>query len=166
MISRVMISRVMIFCAMISCSMICRATIYCTMISCSMISCDMIYRALISSCAMSSVPWFLIPCLVPDFGCPSPSHTSARFLACPVVPLSRDNEGTSVPLSQKVALSVPLETLEYSQTWWVCHTVNVNLILHMILEIPQQNSPHSCGCTKHKTLWSIGCHRLVLFLFY
>ena len=31
-----------------------------------------------------------------------------RFLACPVVPLSRDNEGTSVPLSRKVALSRPV----------------------------------------------------------
>ena len=29
-------------------------------------------------------------------------------LACPVVPLSRDNDGTSVPLSRKVALSRPV----------------------------------------------------------
>ena len=45
---------------------------------------------------------------VPNFGCPGPSRPLARFLACPVVPLSRDNEGTSVPLSQKVALSRPV----------------------------------------------------------
>ena len=45
---------------------------------------------------------------VPDFGCPGPSRPLARFLACPVVPLYRDDEGTFVPLSQKVALSCPL----------------------------------------------------------
>ena len=43
-----------------------------------------------------------------NFGCPGPSRPLARFLACPVVPLSRDNEGTSVPLSRKVALSRPI----------------------------------------------------------
>ena len=32
-----------------------------------------------------------------------------RFLACPIVPLSQDKEETSVPLSQKVALSCPVE---------------------------------------------------------
>ena len=37
-----------------------------------------------------------------SFGCPGPSRPLARFLACPVVFLSRDNEGTSVPLSQQV----------------------------------------------------------------
>ena len=41
--------------------------------------------------------------LVPNFGYPGPSCPLARFLACPVVPLSQDNEGTSDPLSQKVA---------------------------------------------------------------
>ena len=46
-----------------------------------------------------------VPCPIPDFGCPGPSRLLARFLAGPVVPLSRVNEGTSVPLSQKVALS-------------------------------------------------------------
>ena len=45
---------------------------------------------------------------VQDFDCPDPSRPLARFLACPVVPLSRDNEGTSVPLSRKVALSRPV----------------------------------------------------------
>ena len=45
---------------------------------------------------------------VPNFGCPGPSRSLARILACPVVPLSRDNEGTSVPLSRKVALSRPV----------------------------------------------------------
>ena len=45
---------------------------------------------------------------VPDFGCPGPSRPLARFLACPVVPLSRDNDETSVPLSRKVALSRPV----------------------------------------------------------
>ena len=45
---------------------------------------------------------------VPNFSCPGPSRPLARFLACPVVPLSRDNEGTSVPLSQKVAMSRPV----------------------------------------------------------
>ena len=56
------------------------------------------------------------PCPVPDFdrkivivpsrvlsrilaGCPGQSCPTARFWACPVVPLSRDNEGTSVMLS-------------------------------------------------------------------
>ena len=39
--------------------------------------------------------------------CPDPSCPRA----CPVVPLCRDNEGSSVPLSWKVALSLPLETL-------------------------------------------------------
>ena len=29
----------------------------------------------------------------------------ARFSACPIVPLSRDNERASVPLSRKVTLS-------------------------------------------------------------
>ena len=43
----------------------------------------------------------------PDFGCPGPSHPLARFLAFPIVPLSH-NEGTSVPLSRKVALSRPV----------------------------------------------------------
>ena len=45
---------------------------------------------------------------VPNFGCPGPSRPFARFLACPVVPLSRDNDGTSVPLSRKVSLSRPV----------------------------------------------------------
>ena len=44
-------------------------------------------------------------CILTD--CPDPSHPRA----CPVVPLCRDNEGSSVPLSWKVALSLPLETL-------------------------------------------------------
>ena len=43
-----------------------------------------------------------------NFGCPVPSRPVARFLACPVVPLSRNNEGASGPLSQKVALSRPI----------------------------------------------------------
>ena len=45
----------------------------------------------------------LVPSCVPSWiltGCPL-----ARFWACPVVPLSRDNEETSVPLSRKVVLS-------------------------------------------------------------
>ena len=37
-----------------------------------------------------------------------PSRPVARFWACPVVPLSRDNEETSVPLSRKVPLSRPV----------------------------------------------------------
>ena len=45
---------------------------------------------------------------VPNFGCPGTSRPLARFLACPVVPLSQGYEGTSVPLSQKVALSRPV----------------------------------------------------------
>ena len=45
---------------------------------------------------------------VPNFGCPGPSCPLVRFLACPVVPLSRDKEETSVPLSRKVALSHPV----------------------------------------------------------
>ena len=39
---------------------------------------------------------------------PGPSHPVARFWACPVVPLSWDNEETSVPLSRKVVLSQPV----------------------------------------------------------
>ena len=46
-------------------------------------------------------------------GCSSPSCPMSRFWACPVVPLSGDNDGTSVPLSQKVALSRPVGL-------WVC----------------------------------------------
>ena len=42
-------------------------------------------------------------------GCPCPFRPMARFQACSIVPLSRDNEGTSVPLSWKVALSRPIE---------------------------------------------------------
>ena len=42
---------------------------------------------------------------VPDFGCPIPSRPLERFLFRPVFPLSRDNKGSSVPLSRKVALS-------------------------------------------------------------
>ena len=45
---------------------------------------------------------------VPDFSCPGPSRPLVRFWACPVVPLSRDNEETSVPLSRKVVLSRPV----------------------------------------------------------
>ena len=45
---------------------------------------------------------------VPNFGCPGPSRPLVRFLARPVVPLSRDKEKTSVPLSRKVALSRPV----------------------------------------------------------
>ena len=45
---------------------------------------------------------------VPNFGCPGPSRPLVRFLARPVVPLSRDKEETSVPLSRKVALSRPV----------------------------------------------------------
>ena len=41
-------------------------------------------------------------------GCPGPARAVTRFLARPVVPLSWDNEGTSVPVSQKVALSLPV----------------------------------------------------------
>ena len=45
---------------------------------------------------------------VPNFGCPGPYRPLVRFLACPVVPLSRDKEETSVPLSRKVASSRPV----------------------------------------------------------
>ena len=45
---------------------------------------------------------------VPDFGCPDPSRPLPRFLACPIVPLFLDNDGTSVPLSRKVSLSRPV----------------------------------------------------------
>ena len=45
---------------------------------------------------------------IPNFGCSSPSHPFARFLACPVVPLSGDNEGTSVPMTRKVTMSHPV----------------------------------------------------------
>ena len=56
----------------------------------------------------ASRPGFWLSRPVPDFGCPGPSRPLARFLACPVVPLSRDNDGTSFPLSRKVALSRPV----------------------------------------------------------
>ena len=45
---------------------------------------------------------------VADFSCPGPSHPLARFWACPVVHLSRDHKGTSVPFSRKLALSCPV----------------------------------------------------------
>ena len=60
---------------------------------------------------LSRVPsrFLAVPaCPVPDFSCPGPSRPLARFWACPVVPLSRDNEETSVPLSRKVAVSRPV----------------------------------------------------------
>ena len=56
------------------------------------------------------------PC-VPSWiltGCPGPSRPLARFLACPVVPLSRDNERTFVPLPRKVALSRPIGNPNFS----------------------------------------------------
>ena len=56
----------------------------------------------------ASRPGFWLSRPVPDFGCPDPSRPLARFLACPVVPLSRDNDGISVPLSRKVSLSRPV----------------------------------------------------------
>ena len=40
------------------------------------------------------------------------ARPGARFWACPVVLLSRDNEGTSVPLSQKVALFCPVGNIK------------------------------------------------------
>merc|ERR1712051_317395 len=49
------------------------------------------------------------------FSCPDLSRPLVRFLACPVVPLSRDNDGTSVPLSRKVSLSHPV-----GNTSWMC----------------------------------------------
>ena len=68
-------------------------------------------------------------------GCPCPFRPMARFQACSIVPLSQDNEGTSVPLSlcpgtkkfclsrcpEKLHRPVPLETLLASK-WqsWVC----------------------------------------------
>ena len=66
---------------------------------------------------------------VPNFGCPGPSRPLARFLACPIVPLSRDNEGTCVPVSRKVALSHPVgnpTTIHYviKAIWirnWIFH---------------------------------------------
>ena len=74
-----------------------------------------------------------------------PSHPMARFWAFPVVPLSQDNEGTSVPLSQKNALSCPVgnpsEWLRYLpvqldailKIWFTlyeryCQTVSANSI--------------------------------------
>ena len=48
-----------------------------------------------------------------DFGYPGPSRPLARFLACPVVPLSRDKEETPVPLSQKFVLSRPVGNPSY-----------------------------------------------------
>ena len=47
-----------------------------------------------------------IPCPIPGFDWLS--HPAAKFWACPIVPLSWDNEGISVPLSGKVALSRPV----------------------------------------------------------
>ena len=52
--------------------------------------------------------WKIKKTLTANFGCPGPSRPLVRFLACPVVPLSRDKEETSVPLSRKVALSRPV----------------------------------------------------------
>ena len=49
-----------------------------------------------------------IPSCIPSqisTSCPGLSHPVARFWPFPVVPLSQDNEGTSVPLSWKAALS-------------------------------------------------------------
>ena len=66
--------------------------------------------------ASRSAFWLSRPVL--NFGCPGPSRPLARFLACPVVPLSRDNEGTSVPLSRKVALSRPVGNS--SGKHWFC----------------------------------------------
>ena len=68
---------------------------------------------------------------VPNFGCPGPSHPLARFLACPVVPLSRDNEGTFVPVSRKVALSRPVgnPTFKHKNTACFKHVLIIMFIL-------------------------------------
>ena len=73
-------------------------------------ACPVPSRDTITSCfrtSFSALSRFVPARPVPDFGCPDPSRPLARFLACPVVPLSRDNDGTSVPLSRKVSLSCP-----------------------------------------------------------
>ena len=44
------------------------------------------------------------------------SRPVARFSACPVVPLSRDKEGISVPLSRQVALSRPVGNTSFVQS--------------------------------------------------
>ena len=44
-----------------------------------------------------------------------PSRPVAGFWACPVVPLSWDNEETSVPLSRKVAVSRPVGNPSWEQ---------------------------------------------------
>ena len=65
-----------------------------------------------------------IPSLI-LIGCPGSTHPMGRFWACTVVPLSRDNEETSVPFSWKVALSCLVgnpslnSTIYFNLTdWW------------------------------------------------
>ena len=77
---------------------------------------------------------------IPDFGCLGPSRPLARFLGCPVVPLSRDNEGTSVPLSGKVHCPVPLETLLsnnmiYQTSYYELHNDRFCLLLSKNYEL-------------------------------
>ena len=62
---------------------------------------------------LSHVPFQILAVPAP----PGPSRPLVRFLACPVVPLTRDNDGTSVPLSRKTALSHPIGNASINQTW-------------------------------------------------
>jgi hypothetical protein len=64
---------------------------------------------------------------------PGPSRPLARFLACPVVPLFWDNEGTSVPLSQKVALSrsvgnPSIDRCSLQKEFWTFHEEIVKFV--------------------------------------
>ena len=58
-------------------------------------------QELSKSCtALSHIPSQIVT------GCAGLSHPLVRFWTCLVVPLSQDNEGTSVPLSWKVAVAL------------------------------------------------------------
>ena len=77
---------------------------------------------------------------VPNFGSPDPSCPLARFLASPVVPLSWDNEGTSVSLSQKIALSP-----DSVPSRWKSYCYN----LHSLWMTPEREFPRN----QQATIW-------------
>ena len=96
---------------------------------------------------LSRVPSWILAILahpVLNIGSPGLSPPLARLLACPVVSLSRDNEGTSVPLSQKVSsCPVPLETLctHFQCIYLQCmeHSISAQLLVIAVLNVAYEN---------------------------
>ena len=76
------------------------------------------------------------------------------MLACPVVPLSQDNKGTSVPLSQKIALSRPVGNpsldLCYGKLLFIFQIEKI--VLFFLFEI-QKMVFHSLDLNPSALLW-------------